>query len=110
MGDLIPKARILAVRKAPDIAVVAVKSAGSDVRQNSTTGKSDEQSFGKGASRSFKGNCFRCNGPHVMRDCKEPNLPITCFRYGVTGHISTHCDQGNEQRGATVPVATPWNK
>ena len=51
MGDLIPKARILAARKAPDVAVVAVKGAGSDVRQN-TTGKSDEQSFGKGGSRS----------------------------------------------------------
>ena len=110
MGDLIPKARILAARKAPDVAVVAVKGAGSDVRQNSTTGKSDEQSFGKGGSRSFKGKCFRCNGPHMMRDCKEPKALITCFRCGGTGHISTHCDQGNEQRGATMPVATPSNK
>ena len=46
----------------------------------------------------------------MMRDCKEPKPPITCFRCGGTGHISTYCDQGNEQRGATVPVATPSNK
>ena len=107
MGDLIPKARILAARKAPDVAVVAVKGAGSDARQNSTTGKSDEQRFGKGGSRSFKGKCFRCNGPHMMRDCKEPKPPITCFRCGVTGHISTHCEQDG---GATVPMASPSNK
>ena len=56
MGDLIPKARILAARKAPDVAVVAVKGAGSDVRHNSTTGKSDEQSFGKGAHVHLKGS------------------------------------------------------
>ena len=116
MSALIPKARILAdlaVRARqvpPEVAVVAVKDAGLVVRQNSITGKSDEQNFVKRGLRSFKGKCFRCNGPHMMRDCKDPKSLIKCFKCGITGHISRYCDQGSEQRRATVPLATPSSK
>ena len=105
MSDLIPKARILAARQSPEVAVVAVKGAGSVMTRNDT--RFEEQNRSRGISRSFKGRCFRCNGPHMIKDCKEPKPPITCFKCGMIGHISTYCNQGNEQRGATVPVATP---
>ena len=60
-------------------------------------------------SRKFIGKCFRCQGPHLMRYCKEPRPDVTCFRCGQVGHINRNCSppQGNEKRVAITPVATP---
>ena len=45
----------------------------------------------------FRGRCFRCNGPHRIRDCKETK--VRCFKCNKFGHISSQCkeeSQGNE--------------
>ena len=114
MSTLIPRARILATRQVSEVAAVAVKGAGTGrapvgARQNSV--RSEELGMGSGREVfrpfGFRGKCYRCNGPHMMRDCKEPRPPVTCFQCGMTGHIAVYCNQGNEQRGATVPVVTP---
>ena len=45
-----------------------------------------------------------------MRDCKELKPDFTSFRCGQVGYISRRCPppQGNEYRGAIVPVTTPF--
>ena len=107
MSDLIQKARIYATRLVPEVAVVAVRGAGSGGRQDGARRVEPGLGLGRGSARTFRGKCFRCNGAHMMKDCKEPKPPLTCFKCGERGHISLYCDQGNEQRGTTVPVATP---
>ena len=43
---------------------------------------------GKKLSGRFTGQCFRCGGLHMLKDCKEwPKPPVTCYRCGEKGHI-----------------------
>ncbi|XP_020208713.1 uncharacterized protein LOC109793665 [Cajanus cajan] len=37
--------------------------------------------------------CYRCGGPHFIRDC--PHTESKCFRCGQMGHVSTSCPAGN---------------
>lgn len=53
--------------------------------------------------------CYRCGGPHTIRNCKVKNPTITCFRCGKPGHIMAQCfdhEQGNSRVGAVAPAAT----
>nr|KYP31822.1 hypothetical protein KK1_047673 [Cajanus cajan] len=36
--------------------------------------------------------CYRCGGPHFIRDC--PHTESKCFRCGQMGHVSTSCPAG----------------
>ena len=73
----------------------------SEVRAVATSTKSkagkDEQTLRR-LSCKFIGKCFKCQGPHLMRDCKEPRPDVTSFQSGHVGHISRHCSppQGNK--------------
>ena len=44
----------------------------------------------------FKGKCFRCDGPHLARNCPGKKI-ITCYRCGQEGHISRQCDRSVSQ-------------
>lgn len=106
MSDLVTKARVLATKKTENFTAVATKGMYMEKRQQ-TASQREDQVGGKWEARVFKGRCFRCNGPHMIRECKEPKPPIICYKCNKEGHISSRCDQGNEQRGATAPEATP---
>ena len=104
MSDILARARILAPSKTTSVTAVALKE-GLGTR------------FGE--SRTFKGQCYRCGGPHIMRNCKEKK-GIVCYRCGREGHIASRCvvehgkekdggevlsgNQGNDWRGAVAPA------
>lgn len=99
VSDILSRARVLTANKSSHVAAVAVSLAG---RQQSAS-----KDFTRtGETRSFRGQCFLCGGPHMAKFCKE-RRPIVCFRCGKGGHIAMQCDQGNEKRGAVAPAATP---
>ena len=49
-----------------------------------------EEQTVKRPNHKFIGKCFRCQGPHLMRDCKEPRSDLTYFQCDQVGHISRH--------------------
>ena len=57
----------------------------------STKSKPGEEEQKVSPSCKFIGKCFRCQGPHLMRDCKEPKPDITCSQCSQIGHIRRHC-------------------
>lgn len=38
-----------------------------------------------------KGQCFRCQGLLMVRDCKKPKPRVICYRCKQTSHIATGC-------------------
>ena len=106
LADLIYRARILvANRSVGSVAAVSAqqvksKSYNKDVydKFNQSRAKGEnENSYGKG----FNGKCFRCQGPHMIRNCPEKGemRGIICYRCGEEGHIATKCTAqkaGNE--------------
>ena len=50
--------------------------------------------------------CFRCGGPHVMRNFKS-KLSIVCWTCGQEGHTTKGCTSGNESRRVGVPATLP---
>ena len=108
MSEILSRARILAPGKPKAVAAAAVT-----VKENSGTRACE--------SRSFKGQCYRCGGPHMIRFCKEKKS-IVCHRCGKEGHIASRCavesskgkdsgevsprNQGNDEKGAVAPAVT----
>lgn len=111
MDDLLVRARILTTGAGHGGKEVAALTTGGPAeatnKQFPRHPRVDERSSGIGELRWFRGHCFRCGGPHMVRECKEPRRGITCFRCGKTGHIASRCDWGNGQGGAAAPAATP---
>ena len=59
---------------------------------------SEKEKLLKRQSRRSVVRCFICQGPHLMRDCKEPRPDIICFRCGQISHVNRCCPllQGNK--------------
>ena len=104
VSDLINATRPLVEKEARDTVAVAARGVSGETLPGSRGG---DWGGAKGEPRGFRGRCFRCNGPHMARHCKEPRPPIVCYRCNKAGHIASQCVQGNEQRGAAVPAVTP---
>ena len=93
MDEVLTHARVLTKKRPQLEAAASARTIGgkSAVKENLPWGRSP----GKAPVK-----CFRCQGPHLIKDCKEPQPGITCYRCSHTGHISRYCDaprdQGNE--------------
>lgn len=73
ISDLLVSTRILATNRAYDLnAVIMAKE-------------------GPMQSEKFRGQCFRCKGPHLIKDCKTKAPPwqdTICYRCGDSSHIA----------------------
>lgn len=103
VSDLITRARVLVSghsEGSQEVAAVAAKGP-------STVTSDSEASGSRRGARDFKVRCFRCGGPHMARECREPQPRLICYRCGKEGHIASRCEQGNGRGGAVAPEATP---
>ena len=80
MDELISRARILSSKQQGVVSLSAV----SVKTMDKGAGKSDTR------PSQFRGQCFRCGGPHMIRSCKEP---VRCFRCDKTGHVASRCQE-----------------
>ncbi|XP_073025085.1 uncharacterized protein [Primulina eburnea] len=66
-----------------------------DSRRGESRGSSSQSVQGqRGESRAVR--CFRCGGPHLIRDCTQTE--ITCFECGGVGHLARQCPSREGQR------------
>ena len=93
LSGLLSRARILTANRDVGLSVGAVSFAGSG--KGNRSGTSSKQVVEKQVveKTNFRGKCFRCEGPHMARDCPDKKL-IRCFTCGVEGHISYNCPKG----------------
>lgn len=107
VSDLITRARVLVSGCSEGgQEVVAVAAKGPSMMSRRYDPPSEASSSRRGV-RDFKVQCFRCGGPHMARECREPRPRLVCYRCGKEGHIAIRCEQGNGQGGAVAPEATP---
>ena len=102
MSDAISRARILTAKMSSGVAAVTVQM---DGRQPNRSDDRPMQPKG-GENRVFRGQCYRCGGPHMARVCKEQRV-IVCYRCNKPGHMANKCEQGNENGGTAAPAVTP---
>ena len=53
--------------------------------------------------------CFKCDGPHLVRDCpvSRTTTSLHCWTCGIKGHTSRECRSGNAPGRAAAPEALP---
>ena len=101
MSEVLVKARVLvSVRSESSVGAVASSRQVSGpkpkygVKRNDSRGVAGSSGSVKGISNSgFRGKCFKCEGPHMAKDC--PDKKITCFKCGGEGHLSYNCESEN---------------
>lgn len=103
MSDSITRARILSAKMSSGVGLAAVTVQGDGRQPNRSEARPMQP---KGGEIRFKGQCYRCGGPHMARFCKEQRV-IVCYRCNKPGHMANQCDQGNEQGGTVAPAVTP---
>ena len=106
VSDLITKARVLVSgysEGGQEVVAVATKGLSTVTRKQDPP----SEALSRRGVRDFKVRCFRCGGPHMARECREPRPRLICYRCGKEGHIASRCESGNGQGGAVAPEATP---
>lgn len=103
MSDIISRARVLTANKSAMGTMIAAAAHG-DRYQGQGQGAS--QQYNREDTRSFRGMCYRCGGPHMAKFCKtKPRGEIVCYRCNKPGHVAAQCNQGNEYRVTGAPAA-----
>ena len=101
MDEIISKARVLTTNRATGFEAAVIKEkVGEEWLRPSAGGRTP--SSRKSENRTFRGKCFKCQGPHMVRDCKAD---VTCYRCRKLGYVARYCDQGNE--GGRVTTGAP---
>ncbi|XP_027351201.1 uncharacterized protein LOC113862310 [Abrus precatorius] len=64
---------------------------GSNSSQSRGSSSQERSSESGSGSSSFRGplKCFRCGGPHMVKDCPQPR--ITSSNCGKSGHVANEC-------------------
>ena len=83
MSELISHARILSSKQQGGVVAVTARRGGE--------GSGGVRPENKPRPIQFKGQCFRCGGPHMIRDCKETK--VRCFRCNKIGHVASRCQE-----------------
>ena len=97
VSKLLPTSRLLVSKRMQKTETVGASAQSNALRNKAQKGLSSLQ-------------CFRCRGSHYIKDCTEiPRAKVISYNCGKFGHRARYCTQiqGNEQGGASAPVATP---
>lgn len=98
IADLIPTARVLTRTRGRNSGTVGAVACS----------KEPTDKHAMGSSSTIR--CYRCQGPHRLRECKVPPRGRTmCYKCEKFGHIARYCplNQGNDQGEAFAPAAAP---
>ena len=96
VSKLIPTARLLVSKRMQKTETVGASAQSNTLKNKAQKGLSSLQ-------------CFRCRGPHYIKDCTEIlRAKVICYNCGKFGHMVRYCTQiqGNKQGGASASVAT----
>ena len=92
---------LVGVRSESSVGAVAKSYRGKDGYKKTTSSSTSRDKEGQGGSSSskgasqsgFKGKCFKCEGPHMAKNC--PDKKIVCYKCGEEDHISLNCSSEN---------------
>ena len=100
VSKLLPTARLLVSKRIKKTEMVAASAQSYALRNKAQKELSSLQ-------------CFRCRGPHYIKDCMEiPRAKVICYNYGKFGHMARYCTQiqGNGQGGSFCDSSYPGNR
>ena len=105
MSDIIYRARILTANKSVASSMSMVAAAATGDRYQGQ-GASQQMQHNRDDSRTFRGSCYRCGGPHMAKFCKSKSRgELVCYRCNRPGHVATQCNQGNDSWMTGAPAA-----